>query len=351
MKKYKNVLNVVLIIALTAFALWFALKDDKDAVLDLLRNIKTSSLILVILFGLSYNMMFAILITRITRSYKKDYSFFKGIQVAFIGTFFNGVTPVGSGQIAQTYALHKQGFKTSESASILWLEFFIFQITMTSLIFIVFVVSLFFPIDIKFRILALVGYLINCSVVFILWTVKRFPRIYNKLSNWAVKVLFKFRIIKDMDETHQKWDNIVSSFTKKSAHLFDDKKLFFECVCLNIVRMFIYYTIPVVAAIALGIHVDAYLFLFIFIISGYIHMLNALTPLPGDAGFTETMFILLFTSVFASSTEASSVMLLWRLASFYVSILIGGIMFLKIRGSKREYLHDKEKLSQAMKDE
>lgn len=44
-------------------------------------------------------------------------------------SFFNGVTPLGGGQVAQTYAFRKLDMQYSDIASVLWKDFFLYQST------------------------------------------------------------------------------------------------------------------------------------------------------------------------------------------------------------------------------
>lgn len=62
-------------------------------------------------------------------------------------------------------------------------------------------------------------------------------------------------------------------------------------------------------------------------------MLNALTPLPGDVGWSEGMFIFLFMSMFTKSA-AVRMMILWRFATFYLNIILGACCFIML---KRKY--------------
>ncbi|MEF9962627.1 MAG: lysylphosphatidylglycerol synthase domain-containing protein, partial [Erysipelotrichaceae bacterium] len=79
-----------------------------------------------------------------------------------------------------------------------------------------------------------------------------------------------------------------------------------------------------------GIKLNLMDFMNIILMSCFIQMLNALTPLPGDTGWTESAFILIFCTLF-SRVEASSIMILWRFVTYYLNLLIGGITFLTIK--------------------
>jgi len=110
-----------------------------------------------------------------------------------------------------------------------------------------------------------------------------------------------------------------------------------EAVLLNFLRMTIFYAIPYVAALALQVPLSLSDLINVLLMSACIHMLNALTPLPGDTGWTESAFILIFAVLFGR-TEASSVMILWRVATYHIQLIAGGIIFLYVKsaGTKRQ---------------
>ena len=64
--------------------------------------------------------------------------------------------------------------------------------------------------------------------------------------------------------------------------------------------MTIFYAIPYVAALALQVPLSLSDLINVLLMSACIHMLNALTPLPGDTGWTESAFILIFAVLFGS---------------------------------------------------
>ena len=55
-------------------------------------------------------------------------------------------------------------------------------------------------------------------------------------------------------------------------------------------------------------------------------MANCFIPIPGASGGTEMMFTILFGPLTGSLTSA--VMLLWRLSTYHLILLFGGIIFM-----------------------
>ena len=131
MKKQKYALNLLLILALTGFALWFALKDNYQQVVKCISQMNLLSLVIVLLWGVLFTAVWGFVYYILGRKYTENYTPGKGMLVAFIGSFFSGITPSSTGgQFVQAYIMKKQGIKVSDGASLLWADFIIYQTTM-----------------------------------------------------------------------------------------------------------------------------------------------------------------------------------------------------------------------------
>lgn len=338
----KRILQILLLLSLTAFACWFALKDDCEEVLYNISHISWYWIVVLIGLGTLYYLLQGIVLYRIARPYKADIRIRDGIHNAYIAAFFNGVTPLGGGQVAQTYAFRKLHLQYSDIASILWKDFFLYQSTV--LVYVSVLLLLRFTYAIKhfqfYFFLVLLGFAINASVILILWTMARFPRLYVKISRGIVTIGYRFHIVKNKAYTLEKWQGQILYFNEEIKKLKQDGRMIVEAVLLNFLRMTIFYAIPYIAAIALQVPLALSDLINVLLMSACIHMLNALTPLPGDTGWTESAFILIFAVLFGR-TDASSVMILWRVATYHIQILIGGSIFLYVKSAER-FPSDKE---------
>lgn len=332
----KSILHIVLLLSLTTFALWFALKDDYKEVLSQLLHVSKGWLLLIMILGVLYYIIQGIAITIIAKPYKKEVRIQDGVHNAYIAAFFNGVTPLGGGQVAQTYAFHKLGISYSNIASILWKDFFLYQSTVIIYVVILLVARFTFAFETfhGYFLLVLLGFLINASVIVMLWTMAKFPKVYIKLSRILIHVLKKLHIVKQEAYMLEKWQGQILYFNEEIKKLKEDKGMILKVVCLNIIRQTIFYALPFVVALALGIPMHFADLINVMVMSSFIHMLNALTPLPGDTGWTETAFIIIFATMFGR-IEASSVMILWRMATYHINLLIGGSVFLYVKAKQK----------------
>ena len=167
MKKQKYALNLLLILALTGFALWFALKDNFQQVLKCISQMNLISLGVILLWGVLFTAVWGFVYYVLGRKYTEHYTPFKGILVAFIGSFFSGITPSSTGgQFVQAYIMKKQGIKVSDGASLLWADFIIYQTTMMIYVSVLFLLRFaYYSAQSAWFNIILLGYVINAVVV------------------------------------------------------------------------------------------------------------------------------------------------------------------------------------------
>ncbi|MEG1526357.1 MAG: lysylphosphatidylglycerol synthase transmembrane domain-containing protein [Erysipelotrichaceae bacterium] len=328
----KNIARTILLLSLIIFAFWFALKDDVQSVLNQISHMSLNWLLMVGFLGILYYLIQGFILFLIARKYNENIQFKDGIKNAYIAAFFNGVTPMGGGQVAQTYAFRKAKLKYRDIASILWTDFFMYQCVMLTYVFLIILFRFTYIVDTfpEYFILVILGILVNSFVIIVLWTFLKFPKFYLKVSNITVRFLYKIRVIKDIESTQNSWRIQIGHFLNEITKLQKDKKLVLQGFILNMIRLTVFYSIPYFVALGLGIKLNLMDLMNIILMSCFIQMLNALTPLPGDTGWTESAFILIFCTLF-SRVEASSIMILWRFATYYLNLLIGGITFLTIK--------------------
>lgn len=325
----KKKLQMLLLVALTAFGLWFALKDDMQSVLNNIKSLSFGWLCIISIIGILYYVLQGYVLYEATLKYQSDAKKKDGVVSAYIAAFFNGITPLGGGQVALTYSLMKRGLSFSHAVSVLWCDFFMYQsvVIVLSFLIIVSTLSQSFQQFGAYTWLILLGFLINSFVIVMLWTMSHFPKLYQRLSQFAVELLYRIKIVKHREKTLGKWNESLHIFTNEIQALKENRPFIVKAAILNTFRMLLYYAIPYVVAVALGMPLNLDVFMHMIVLSCYIHMLNALTPLPGDTGWTEAVFILLFCSI-VDRSDAASIMILWRFATYYLQIFIGGIVFL-----------------------
>lgn len=338
MKKQKYVLNFLLIIGLTVLVLWLALKDNYEEVLGAISQMNGLFLAVILSWGILYTVVWGFVYFVLGKKYVSNYSLWKGIVVAFTGTFFSGITPSSTGgQFAQAYILKKQGIKVSDGASLLWADFIIYQTTMMIYVTVLFLLKYqYYVSQSAWFNLIMLGYVINAIVIIALYTMALFPNVYVTLSGAIIKVLARLRIIKD---PQKKMDSLMlqmKSFTVEIKALSKDKKRILLCALINVLRLTLLYSQPFLVAWGLGIELPLATVIDVIALSSFVTIANSFIPIPGASGGTEFVFSLLFYSLMKNLTSA--VMVLWRFSTYHIVLFFGGLLFMieKSRFERKE---------------
>lgn len=328
MKKSKYVLNFAIIFLLTIGVLWFALKDNYREILEALSQINLFSLVVILCWGILYTVVWGFVYYVLGRKYVKKYSIGKGILVAFVGTFFAGITPSSTGgQFAQAYIMKKQGMRVSDAASLLWADFIIYQTTMMIYVTILFLLRFsYYSAQSAWFNIILLGYLVNAIVILALYTMALFPKVYIRLTGGVARLLGKLHILKNPEKTKDSWDLQMTSFTREIKSLSKDVKRIIVCSLINAVRLTLLFSLPFFIGLALHIPLEWDQMLDVIALSSFVTMANSFIPIPGASGGTEVVFNLLFTGLMGTLTSA--VMILWRFSTYHIILLIGGICFM-----------------------
>ncbi len=281
----------MILIILLAF--YLILKDDAHEILKNLSQISFYEYLPILLLGSSFVWLSGFILYRIEKAYRPVKKI-DGVLQAYIQTFFNGVTPLGGGQVALSVLLKKEGFEASE----------------ISLIYLVFL-----------------GFFMNTMVIAFLWGMSYFPKLDIFVTHHVLKFLFKIHIIKDITATTEKLHTMIHEFSINTQLLKKEKTKTILFILMNSFKVLVSYAMPYFVALLMRLDLQPVQLIEILVLSGYQHMLNALTPLPGDMGWGEGTFVLLFMTLFSKS-EAASLMILWRFATFYFPVLTGGIVLL-----------------------
>ncbi len=319
--------NIVIIVAVTVVAMYFALRDNFTDIIDTIAKMNFLSLLFILAWGLGINVVIGLGYKLLGGVYKKDYSLKEGVIVAFVGTFFAGITPSSTGgQFGQAYVLKKQGISYADGASLLWADFVIYQTTLMIYVTVFFILRFTHYVNLNgwFWIVA-AGYLVNLVVIVALYTVALFPNFYTRLCEKVFHYLGKIKWFQHLEEKAENWVRQVSNFTKQTKVLSQNKKLILSMVLINLARLTLYFALPFVVAMALGLKLHSSQFFDTLALASFVVMANSFVPLPGATGGTEMFFTMLFQHMFGRLTGA--VLLLWRFSSYYIPVIVGAIVF------------------------
>lgn len=325
--KRKYIFNILLILTITFLSAYFSIGKNYKKVLLAFENANLFWLFIMIFIMICYYLFDALSLLFFGRVYKKDYSYKQSFINSMSGTFFSAITPSSSGgQFAQIYIFSKQGICATNSSGILVMCFICYQLVLVCYTFLVVLLNIDFlfaqPTLFSFII---IGFLTNFIVIVFLFGGAKSKRLQNFLIHTVVKLLSKIKIVKDYEETSAKLENYLTEFREQLNILQKNKVVLIKSCLCNIIKLTILYSIPFLAAKALNLNVTRKDFFPFIGYCSFIYLINAFIPIPGASGGSEACYLLLFD--FLGSVGVSSSMTLWRFVSYYIGLLLGGIVF------------------------
>lgn len=334
--------TVLLILSLSAMALGLALYDSFDTVIETLTNINPFIFILFAIWGLVPFMLQGYILSMMAKHLSPSYRFHEGFINALVGGFMSGVTPSSTGgQVAQTYTFKKQGLKSSQGAGLIWLDYFLYSICLVVLALLLFLtnVSEFAHSSITF--VFGLGLTINILIIVFLGLMVFYPKLYRKLMRLILTFSEKIKLVKQKGKIVEAWYKILDHFYEAQSVITENRSLLGKIFALNFLRLLISFATPLVIGLFLRLEIHWDQVIHLIALTSFVSIANTFVPLPGAAGATESLFVLTFSTVIGKAS-AASIMILWRFFSFYQILLIGGILFFKVRHQSDKEKQDEE---------
>lgn len=325
----KTWFNVIVIFLLTGLVFWYTMKDNYSEIIDMFKHAN-----LLIVFGIVLLCVLERwllgwgLMTECRQSHPK-YKWSQGFVNAYVAGFFNNVTPSASGgQFFQMLIFRKQGIPFSNSVGVLWLDFIVYQTTMSIYVLVLLLLRFdyYYSNYSQFFLIVIFGFLVSSAIIGFLWLLAMSKRFYTWLTTKGILIGAKLHLVKDKEKTLANLDKQLEVFSKEIVVLKTHRKMIIMLAIENAVRLTIYWSIPFLCAKALNVPVGLDRWLDMLALASFVAMVNAFLPMPGSSGGTEATFVLMFSTILGK-VDATSVMVLWRVMTFYLTLLFGGIIY------------------------
>ncbi len=320
-----NKRNFIIILILTLLVLYLALKDNFQEKVKYLFSFDIKWLLIAFSLILSYWFLKGLVLYFCSKKVYDKYSVKQGILLMITTQFFHAITPFSSGgQPWQIYKLKKDGLSLGQSSNVIIQDFIAYQIALVLLGAIAIISNYrfhLFPASVILKKLVILGFTINTLVVIFLFLVAFSKKWNKKLIDGSINILYKLKIVKNKEEKLNKSEEFINNFHESAVILFKDKLNVFKIILLNFIALIGQYLIPFALLMGLGIYLNP---LKVIVTSAYVMLIGSMMPIPGGTGGLEYSFISFFKN-FITEPILSSVMIAWRIVTYYFGILIGGL--------------------------
>lgn len=379
----KYTIYIILVIVITAVAIFLTVKDNFNTVVELLANAHFTWLLITVGVMFVTILIRALILFVFARLYSRDYHYHQALAVESIGTFYSAVTPGASGgQVMEAYTFQKQGLPVSNAVSMLAMYSIVFQIVLTVFGIVSFIVKFDFLADIKFIIinigalelrvsiwvLTIIGFLLNVSVTLLVFMMAYWKGFHNFIMGPILSLCYKLHIVREKEKAQENLRVQIENFKIELRRLLTNGPFTVLVTLLFIIMLFVRFSLPFFCGKVLyneSTHANIWDSVFL---SNYHQMVTGLIPLPGSAGISEYFFLELFvntenpaegffyksatiengiliaTDTQNSSALGSAALLIWRTISFTFPLLVAGFVtaFYRTRGKHSVRFSDRE---------
>ena len=259
-------------------------------------------------------------------------------RVVMLGKYYDNVTPAAiGGQPFQIYYMRKNsGLAAGHATSIP-----IFGMVAGQIGFLVVAITAFLISGITMKnpalmTLAWVGLLFYAFWPVMIAGISFFPKQTTQFLQFLTKVLAKIRVVKNREDALKKIESEVTEYAKSVKMILKTRGLFFQTIILSACYQALMATIPFFVLLAFGGNVG---FFECFTTTLAVTSAVYFVPTPGNAGAAEGTFYVVFSAL--SQGYIFWAMLTWRFFSYYIYILVGPLIYLRMHWEKK---HDPKKL-------
>ena len=343
---YRITLNLIIFLIVTVLALFYILKDDPKAAFDTLATVDFFPFLIAILVVIVMTLLDGLGITLLTKHYKNDYKFSQGVMNSIIGNFIGCFYKTGASFI-QAYTFTKQGIKGTNVASILTMNFLIYQFAITIysgvMIFIGYPYVKDIPIEllgnIKIFPLSLIGFGINILFLLLILLLAYWRQLHRLVLSTGINILSKLHIIKDPEYKRKKWTLQLATYRIELKRLFYHYRLLIAVLFFQISKLLLLNTLPYLCFYSLRIDLSQLSYVACLSGSTYLNLISSYIIVGApEIGFQTIFSYLLTPSLSTSATSyATASNILWRMLTFYLNLVVGGLCFFFYKGSPKRY--------------
>lgn len=326
--KTKYILNMIIMFIVIFIILYFTLKDDFNEVIANIQKMNIFYLLIGIILMVLYRFFLGISLYIVAKCNKQKYKLKKAFELNFITQFFNGITPFATGgQPSQIYYLHQEGIPYGIGTNIVLQNFILYQ---TALI----ILGLFaviynratglFPKNNVMANLVTLGFIINFLVWLGSFIISFGKKISSFIADKLLVFLAKIKIIKNLEKTKKKFTDYITSFYENAMILKESKKDVLIGIIVNIMALVFLYSVPIILIKGIGSTSNINYITSLVAVS-YVMLIGSFVPIPGGSGGIEYGF-LHFYGYFLSNSVLVSIMLIWRVVTYYIGMIFGGIL-------------------------
>ena len=327
-KKFvKNTFFFALLIILTYYFIFR--KIDREGLEDALKNTNLFFVLIAIIMASCNILCESINHYRNLKILNEPTTFKKCLKYGIVGFFFSAITPAATGgQPVQIYYMHKDNISYTHATITILIQTFAYLATMIVLGLIGYIINYSYISSLGFfEYFFFIGLFANSIVMSISVIAMFSTRLSKKLTDYIYKIIRKFNVEK-ANSFKEKFTIQLKEYHDGAKFLLNNRKEIVKTFITTTIQLVTYHSVAYFTFLALGVkHLN---FFKITLLQSVLYLSVSILPLPGTVGVNETGFSILYSHII-NKNIVDSAMLLTRGISFYLIVIITGIILAIIR--------------------
>ncbi len=323
----KKILFKTFVVLSSAFLLIILIffTDSFDALTHIATNAKIGWLAVGFGCMAAYWLLDAVILQIITATMHKGQRMSDSIKVTMIGQFFHSITPfAGGGEPVQAYIMVKDGLQPGVAASIFAVKTILHEliIVLYAIAAYLFYGAVFTARIPQFNYFFVAGLVLNAAFLAFTILLLYKAQAAKKVIMFFCGLLEKIKLIKNRTAIENKINCEVTSFREGAVILKKDRKSLLTLPVVQILQFtFIF---AVTFFIQLAVESQRVALPEVVAAQSMIMLISLLVPTPGATGGVEGISYLFF-GMFFRKDYIIPVILIYRLLTYYPSVLFGGL--------------------------
>lgn len=318
----KTLLSLGVLALLTGIVV-FIFREHWAEISEALSRLTLGQGLLALAVGLSYPLLEGVSSWLIVRSRLPHFPLRQGIDNAWMGTFGN-VVGLGAGAVPfQTWYLHRRGLDVGPGVGLMTLQYVFHKAAVlvyaTVLLlwnrqwFTAHATGVLSYLPAAYTVVAgvILGLVLLCTAPLVQSLARRALGLLPKTEKWQAR--------------RESWQTQLDTLSEESRHLLTEKTRCLKIFAVHLCKLFLMYTIPSFCLRFMGLS-SALSFGQVQLLTALMLFLSNALPNVAGMGSIETAFLLVF-GAFLTRGEAMSVLMLFRIATYYVVVAVSAVGF------------------------
>lgn len=327
-RKKRPLIVILLLLGAAALAIFAAIELDPGEVRACLDAMRSGWAVMIVACMLLYYLCDALKYQLVTRVFGCAQPFGDSLLTTMLGFFYSAVTPLASGgQPFQVVHMRHRGVRTSTATSVICMVYVLWKAALVTLGILGFALcsGTLLELSTAWLPVLLLGLLIQLALLILVVLSAAFPQAMTRFGATCIAHVFGWRLLNahHADGAHwtEKWADFVQEHHEAFACGLHRPRAMLAAFTLALAQCVAYMSVAYCTYRGFGLSGAPYYS--VMLTQVLLHVGASFFPMPGASGASEGGFILVYTQLFGSYLTMG--MLIWRLATYYLTILLGYI--------------------------